>query len=86
MPKEDLFSLRIIALSMVHLYSKSLASLKRCMCEKEVIRTACASLINRCGGAPGAQYVKRWPADLAVPGLSPSDGGSYNVTGYRLGI
>ena len=52
-----LFSMRIIALSMVYLYSKVLESLERCMCEKEVIRTACASLIDRCGGAPGTQYV-----------------------------
>ena len=42
-------------LSMVHLYSKSFASLERCMYEKEGIRTACAPLIDRCGGAPGAQ-------------------------------
>ena len=62
--------------SMVHLYCKSLASPERCMCEKEVIRTASASLIDRCVGAPGAQYVKRCPADLAVPGLSPTDGGN----------
>ena len=31
------------------LCSKSLASLERCMCGKEVIRTTCASLICRCG-------------------------------------
>ena len=48
-PKQTLISLRIIAVSMVHLYSKSLASLERCMPGKEVIRTACASLIYRCG-------------------------------------
>ena len=47
-PKQTLVSLRVIAVNMVHLYSKSLASLERCMCGKEVIRTACASLIYRC--------------------------------------
>ena len=38
-----------------YFHSKFLASPERCMCEKEVIRTACASLIDQCGGAPGAQ-------------------------------
>ena len=61
---------------MVHLYSKSFASLEICMCEKEVTRTASASLIDQCGGAAGAQKVKRWPANLVVPGLSPTDGGN----------
>ena len=54
MPNKTLVSLRIIAVSMVHLYSKSLASAERCVCEKEVIRTACASLYDRCGGASEA--------------------------------
>ena len=45
-----------------------------CLKDACVIRT---SLIDRCGGAPGAQYVWRWPADLAVPGLSPTDGGNW---------
>ena len=62
---------------MVHLFSKSLASVERCMCEKEVIRTAYASLIDRYGGAPGAQQIHCWPADLVVPGLSPTDGGNW---------
>ena len=56
-PNKTLARLRIIAISMVHLFIKFLASLERCMCEKEVIRTAYASLIDRCGGAPGAQQV-----------------------------
>ena len=47
------------------------------MCEKMVIRTAYASLIDRCGGARGAQQVEHWPADLAVPGLIPTDGGNW---------
>ena len=51
----DTTLLRIIAVSMVHLFSKSLASLERCMCEQEVIRTAYVSLIDQCGGAPKAQ-------------------------------
>ena len=50
-----LVSLRIITVSMVHLYSKSLALPERCMCEKEVIITACAPPTGRCGGAPEAQ-------------------------------
>ena len=62
-PNKTLVSLRIIAVSMVHLFSnsmvhlfsKSLASLERCMREKELIRIAYASLIDRCIGAPGAQ-------------------------------
>ena len=55
MPKQD--SGQSTASSMVHLFSKCLASLEGCMCEKEVIRTAYAPLIGRCGGAPGAQQV-----------------------------
>ena len=55
-PNKTLFSLRIIAVNIVHLYSKSLMWPERCMCEKEVIRTACASFIDQCRGAPaGAQ-------------------------------
>ena len=54
-PNKILVSLRIFAISMVHLYSKFLASPEKCICEKEVIRTACASLIDRCGGASRAQ-------------------------------
>ena len=44
-----LTSLRINAVIMVHLYCRSLVSPETCMCEKEVIRTAFAYLIDRCG-------------------------------------
>ena len=43
MTKQD--SGRVVAVSMVHLFSKSLASPERCMCEKEVIRTAAHPLL-----------------------------------------
>ena len=30
-------------------------------------------------GAPAAQWVKRWPTDLAVPGPSPAQDGIFSV-------
>ena len=38
------------------------------------MKDACASLTDRCGGAPGAQQVENWPTDLVVLDLSPTDG------------
>ena len=36
------------------------------------MQNASSSFFQVGDGAPVAQWVKRWPTDLAVPGLSPA--------------
>ena len=44
----------------------------KCMCTLAKYQPVAFSSVSKLPGALVAQYVKHWPTDLAVPGLSPA--------------